>query len=93
MLVVADACGGELDAQVLAFLAAAFCLELAVFGGPGGHEQEGNLHCHEDRYGDCCIDPELRRVKADEGASYGELPVALRELSSYMASLDVEGPE
>ncbi len=33
ILVLADSCGGELDAQFLAFLAAAFCLELAVFGG------------------------------------------------------------
>ena len=79
ILVLADSCGGELDAQFLAFLAAAFCLELAVLGGPGGHEQEDNLRCYEDRYGDCRVDPELRRVEADQGASYGEFPVALRE--------------
>ena len=79
ILVLADSCGGELDAQFLAFLAAAFCLELAVFGGPGGHEQERNLRCYEDPYGDCRVDPELRRVEANQGASYGEFPVALRE--------------
>ena len=34
---------------------------------------------YEDCYGDCRVDPELRRVEADQGASYGEFPVALRE--------------
>ena len=67
------------DTQFLAFLAAAFCLGLRYLVGQVVTSRSVICAAYEDCLSDCRVDPELRRVEADQGASYGEFPVALRE--------------